>query len=177
MRLTGPGCVKTGVLALSLAILPAAPSRAEAAGEYAAKAAFIYNVALFSSLPGVNGTVRLCVLGRDPFGSALEGLDGKAVGAAKMAVAHPHSGSEALRQCQILFISASEADSVATLADAARDAGVLTISDIKGGARRGVMLELYVEDKRIAFECNGAVARAAGIGLSSKLLRLARAVY
>lgn len=176
MRPTCPGRVKTCLLALFLALLPAA-SRAETATEYAAKAAFIYNVALFSSVPSVNGTMRLCVLGRDPFGAALERLDGKTVGAARMAVAYPHSGSEALKQCQILFISASEGDSVATLADAARDAGVLTISDIKGAARRGVMLELYVEDKRIAFECNGAVARAASIGLSSKLLRLARAVY
>ena len=177
MRSSRPARLVAGVLALSLAILPAAPARAQAATESAAKAAFIYNVALFSNLPGVSGTVRLCVLGRDPFGAALERLEGKSVGEAKMTVAYPHSHSEALRQCQILFISASEADSLGTLAEAAKAAGILSISDSKGAARRGVMLELYVEERRIAFECNGAMARAASIVLSSKLLRLARAVY
>lgn len=176
MRLPCPDRLYAGVLALSLAVL-SAPSHAQAATEYAAKAAFIYNVALFSSLPGMSGTMRLCVLGRDPFGAALDRLEGKAVGEAKMTVAYPHSGREAVRQCQILFISASEGDNLGALADAAKDAGVLTISDIKGAARQGVMLELYVDEKRIAFECNGGAARAASIALSSKLLRLARAVH
>jgi hypothetical protein len=53
-------------------LLPAAAqAQAQAADEYAAKAAFIYNIAQFSTLPNMNGVARLCVLGRDPFGSTL----------------------------------------------------------------------------------------------------------
>jgi hypothetical protein len=170
-------------LALLLPLLPLLPSfmpavaHAQAADEYAAKAAFIYNIALFSTLPNANGVVRLCVLGRDPFGSVLAALDGKALGNARLAVGYPRSSAEALAQCHILFISASEADSLALLADSAKTAGVLTIADVKGAARKGVMLELCVDERRIAFEFNGAAARGAGINLSSKVLRLARAVY
>jgi hypothetical protein len=168
-------CLKR-LLALCCLMLPAAV-RAQAADEYAAKAAFIYNIAQFSTLPNMNGVVRLCVLGRDPFGSALATLEGRPLGNARLAIVYPRSGPEALMQCHILYISASEADDMAALAESARTAGVLTIADTRGAARKGVMLELMLDDRRIAFEFNGAAARGAGVVLSSKVLRLARAIY
>ena len=154
-----------------------AQAQTQAADEYAAKAAFIYNIAQFSTLPNMNGAVRLCVLGRDPFGSALATLEGKPLGNARLSVLYPHSGPEALMQCHILYISASESDDMTALAESARAAGVLTIADTRGAARKGVMLELVLDDRRIAFEFNGAAARGAGVVLSSKVLRLARAIY
>ncbi len=164
--------------ALALALLVPAPAHAEAAAEYAAKAAFIYNIASFSNLAsGRHGVIRLCVLGRDPFGRLLDSLEGKRVGEAKMTIVYPRSSAEALKQCQIIFISASESANMTTLADSGREAGVMTVSDTKGAARLGIMLELSVEDKRIAFEFNAEAARSANIALSSKVLRLARAVY
>jgi hypothetical protein len=166
------------VCAFALALLVPTAACAQAAAEYAAKAAFIYNIALFSHFPtGNNGVIRLCVLGRDPFGDILKKLEGKHLGEAKMTIAYPDSRGEALKQCQIVFISASEVDNIALLADAGRQAGVMTVSDMQGAARKGIMLELNVEDKRIAFEFNAEAARAASITLSSKVLRLARAVY
>jgi hypothetical protein len=169
--------------AAAAVLLWSGPCRAQAQGqvlaaEYEAKAAFIYNIALFTSFPQLDGAqVRLCVLGRDPFDGALQALQGKPVGAARLGVEYPRSALEALRRCQIVFISDSEQDELAALLDASREAPVLTIADMKGAARRGVMLELSVQDKRIAFEFNGAAARAANITLSSKVLRLAKAVY
>jgi hypothetical protein len=164
--------------ALALALLAPTCAQAQAAAEYAAKAAFIYNIALFSSFPKANaGLIRLCVLGRDPFGAALSKLEDKRLGEARITVAYPHSSDEALKQCQIVFISASEADNIGLLADAGKEAGVMTISDTKGAARRGAMLELCMQDQRIVFEFNAAAARTANIALSSKVLRLARAVY
>jgi hypothetical protein len=164
-------------LLLPCCLLSPAAVKAQAADEYAAKAAFIYNIAQFSTLPNMNGAVRLCVLGRDPFGSVLATLEGKPIGNARLSVLYPRSGPEALMQCHILYISASEADDMTTLADSARAAGVLTIADTRGAARKGVMLELVLDDRRIAFEFNGTAARGAGVVLSSKVLRLARAIY
>jgi hypothetical protein len=168
------------LLLLCCLLLPAAAqaqAQTQAADEYAAKAAFIYNIAQFSTLPNMNGVVRLCVLGRDPFGSALATLEGKPLGNARLSVLYPRSGPEALMQCHILYISASETDDMTALADSARAAGVLTIADTRGAARKGVMLELVLDERRIAFEFNGAAARGAGVVLSSKVLRLARAIY
>ncbi|HEX8614496.1 MAG TPA: YfiR family protein [Telluria sp.] len=166
--------------ALALALLLPAPAQAQAqaAAEYAAKAAFIYNIALFATFPNPDAPlVKLCILGRDPFGKLLASLEGKPLGEAKMTVAYPRSGGDALKQCQLVFVSASESDAVTLLAQSARQEGVLTVSDAKGAARLGIMVELDVEDKRIAFEFNAEAARAANITLSSKVLRLARAVH
>lgn len=163
--------------AIALAAAAPGPTRAQT-NEYAAKAAFIYNVAMFSNLAATHaGQVRLCVLGRDPFGELLASLEGKRLGEATMTIAYPHSGAEALKQCQIVFISASEADNLALLAEANKQAGALTIADTRGAARKGIILELSVDDKRIAFDFNAEAARSANITLSSKVLRLARAVY
>ncbi|MFP5390441.1 MAG: YfiR family protein [Gammaproteobacteria bacterium] len=175
-------CTWLRVAAALVALAWPTVGRAQAA-EYEAKAAFIYNIALFTSFPSAsfaNGdaaTLRLCLLGRDPFDGLLQALQGKPVGGARLAVERVVSALDAIRRCQILFIGESEADSLAALAEASREAAVLTIADFKGAARRGVMLELSVQDKRIAFEFNGAAARAANISLSSKVLRLAKAVY
>jgi hypothetical protein len=166
-----------GLLALCMALFAPNMAHAQAVPEYAAKAAFIYNVSLFSSLARAPGIIRLCVLGRDPFGRALDSLEGKTVGEAKLTVSYPRSAGDALKQCQILFIGASEEGSIDDLVDRADGASPLTISDIKGAARRGVMLELSVQNKRIVFECNCKVMRAAGIVLNSNVLRLAHAVY
>lgn len=164
-------------LALTLTVAVAAPAHAQQADEYAAKAAFIYNIALFSSFANAGGTVRLCVLGRDPFEGRLAALEGKPLGQARVTVGYPRSSLEAIAQCQILFIGASEADDIAALAGRARAAGVLTIADTGGAANKGVMLELDVNERRIAFEFNATAARAAGISVSSKALRLARAIH
>lgn len=168
-----------GLISLvGLILLWPACVRAQTASEYAAKAAFIYNIALFTTFPSTDaGLIRLCVLGRNPFDGALQTLQGKAVGSARLTVEHPGSVAEAMKRCQILFISESEADSLQVLAEAARDAAVLSVADIRGAAKRGVMLELSVQEQRIGFEFNGAVARSANIALSSKVLRLAKAVY
>ena len=164
--------------ALCLAsLLALVPAQVRAADEYAAKAAFIYNIALFSSFANTAGAVRLCVLGRDPFGPVLAALDGRALGRGHLAVGYPRSGVEAIAQCQILFIGASEADDLAPLAERAKAAGVLTIADVEGAVRKGVMLELGVDEHRIGFEFNASAAHAAGVTLSSKVLRLARAIH
>lgn len=166
------------IVASSAVLLWPAYCGAQSAAEYAAKAAFIYNIALFTKFPQADaGLVRLCILGRDPFGGALAALQGKPVGPAKLVVERPRSAADALKRCQILFISDSEADGIAALVEAGKDAPVLTVADLAGAARKGVMLELNVQDRRIAFEFNGAAARAANITVSSKVLRLAKAVY
>lgn len=170
-------CVRIFAYLAPIILWPVTAS-AESADEYAAKAAFIYNIALFSTFPDQSqDTLHLCVLGRDPFGSTLKAMEGKLVGAKKLAVHYPKSSTEAAKRCRIVFISSSEVDNLQAIVDSAQEAGTLTVADTRGAAQKGVMVELAVEDKRIAFEINNERARAANITISSKVLRLARVVY
>ncbi|MFT5643257.1 MAG: hypothetical protein ACI83P_000802 [Janthinobacterium sp.] len=143
--------------------------------EYALKAAFIYNFALFTTWPDrLDRTITLCVLGPDPFGAALDPLNGKQVGAAKLAVRRMKNRSEAVSGCQIVFVAESELDNYL---DAQVAPGVLTIADSKGAAQRGIMIELTAENRKIGFEFNQTKALQASVPVSSKLLRIARRVY
>lgn len=167
-------------LSLCLAISLAWPgiACARAADEYVAKAAFLYNLVLFSTFAEASKeTIYLCVLGRDPFGPALSSLEGKSVGSAKLGVRFPKTSTEAIMQCRILFVSASEEHNIIAIAGWAREAGILTVTDVQGAARKGIMVQIGIEDKKIVFEFNNESARAASVAVSSKVLRLARAVY
>jgi hypothetical protein len=147
--------------------------------EYTLKAAFIYNFARFTAWPDrPDKLLHLCVLGRDPFGSALDTINNKEVGQLRIVVKRLRNADDAMRTCQIVFITDSEVESFEMLPESLRRAaGVLTIADREGTARQGVIIEMTTDDRKIAFEFNQDSARRARVEISSKLLRLARKVY
>jgi hypothetical protein len=51
---------------------------------------------------------------------------------------------------------------------------VLTVSDAEGFTSQGGVIGLLLEDDRVRFEIGVAAAQAAGLQISSKLLRLSR---
>jgi len=144
--------------------------------EYRLKAAFLYNFALFTDWSaGVGPTLNLCVYGHDPFGSEIDGLEGKAVGERHIAV-HRLTDIEALRDCQFVFITDSAIGSLPRVLAGLRGASVLTVADSPGAVDQGVVLNMNVVNNRVTFEANLAAAHDAKINLSSKLLRLATRV-
>lgn len=155
----------------------AASARAEDTPEYRLKAAILYNFALFTEWPPAPGTVfNLCVVGRDPFGADIDALQGKLVGA-RSVVVQRKAETDSLAACHLAFIAASSGGALPRVVDALRGQPVLTVADTPGAARQGVTLNLALAQGRISFEANVAVARAAGVQLSSKLLRLATEVH
>ena len=167
-----------GWLALSLSLmglmLPSA--RADESPEYRLKTAFLYNFALFTEWPGeVGATLTLCIHGQDPFGEDLEELQGKAVGKRTLALQRK-AGIDALKACQIVFVSSQGARPLARVLEELRDRPTLTVADTPGAARQGVMLNMAVVQNKVSFEANLQAARVARLTLSSKLLRLATEV-
>ena len=53
------------------------------------------------------------------------------------------------------------------------DGAVLTVADSPGATRRGVILNMSINQGKVAFEVNLKAAKAARLKLSSKVLRLA----
>jgi hypothetical protein len=146
--------------------------------EYEVKAAFIHNIAKFVDWPAAlppSGSARLCLLGSNPFGNALDTLQGKPLGRLNWEVVQPGSGN-GLKNCRVLFIAASERDSLENVLQSVGGSPVLTMGDTAGYAERGVMVNFYLEENKVRFEINREAAARAGIGISSQLLRLARIV-
>jgi len=163
-------------LCLAAPLSTARSAHAEELPEYGLKAAFLYNFALFTEWPAeVGPTLNLCVVGPDPFGKDIDGLQGKAVGARSIAVQRRRA-NQPLESCQVLFLSAPGIDALPAVLEAVRGRPVLTVADSPGAARQGVALNMTVVRSKVVFEANLRAARAAGIVLSSKLLRLATEV-
>jgi len=154
----------------------ALPALADELPEYRLKAAFLFNFALFTEWPAeVGGVLNLCVHGTDPFGKEIDLLQGKAVGSRTIDVQRKHVG-ESLKDCQIVFVAPSAIGTLPQVLESVRGRPVLTVADSVGAARKGATLNLAVDQNKVSFEVNLQAARAAGLTLSSKLLRLAAGV-
>jgi hypothetical protein len=162
---------------LLLLVITASAHAVESVPEYELKAAFLYNFALFTEWPGKpEGVLTMCLYGKDHFGAAVDSIEGKQVKNASIRIRRPDSLSQ-LRGCHMLFIADSELHQLQEILDAVRDAPVLTVTDSKGAGRAGVMINLMLVEQRVTFEINTAAVQAAGLGISSKLLRLAHVLY
>ncbi len=156
------------------------PTAATASREYLLKAAFLYNLANFTTWPteafsGPQKPLRLCILGEDPFGVALESIEGKSIKQRPLVVIRIAQVSDA-EACQILFISTSEEERLRAILHYLHERPILTVADIPNFARVGGIIGLKTVEDRIRFNINVDAANAADLKLSSKLLRLGNIV-
>jgi hypothetical protein len=79
-------------------------------------------------------------------------------------------------ECQILYIDSSESGQLPQILAALEHRNTLTVSDLDGSSQRGVMIQFVTENNRIRLRINVESARAAGLTISSKLLRTAEIV-
>ena len=177
-----PRLLAISMLLLALISCPGKASCGESPKptEYEVKAAYIYNFTKYVEWPsgsfqGRSKTIRVCVIGDDPFGSSLTALNGKRVGKRSVRIRRNTSLHD-VRSCEILFISGSEEENLDQIMKAINGSLVLTIGDSEGFARKGVMINFYMENNKVRFEINPKAAMRAGLRISSNLLRIARIV-
>jgi hypothetical protein len=148
--------------------------------EYLIKAGFLYNFPKFTEWPeaaflGESTTLEVCVLGEDPFGAALESIEGKPIGQKSV---HTRRAAE-LRDtvgCHVVFVSASERAQLATILTALDASPVLTVSDVPEFSQAGGMITLQTVNNQIRFQINLIAAERARLRFSSKMLMLAEIV-
>jgi|SRR5580658_1487567 hypothetical protein len=149
--------------------------------EYQVKAAYLYNFGRFVEWPAKgatpqNSSFTICILGEDPFGQALDAtLAGETIGSQRV-TARRISSPQMSGDCQILFISSSEASRLNKIIEALDKNAVLTVSDIPQFSQRQGMIQFVQEENRIRFEVNLTATQRAGLTLSSELLKVATAV-
>jgi len=167
-------------LAAALALVAAAgppPLRAQGL-EYEVKAAFVFNFIQFVQWPAAlsetSAPFHVCVYGDNPFGQMLERtvqgeqVNGRSIEIELVAVGAP------LTPCHVLFVPRSQSSRAPAALRAASGAPVLTIGESPEFLKAGGMINLFVEQGRVRFDVNLAAAGAQGLGLSSRLLRVAR---
>jgi hypothetical protein len=166
------------VLVLGTPVLRAQQSKAP---EYKVKATYLYNFGRFvewrPSLAASQGdSFSICVIGQDPFGTALDGILADEIIGGKAVVAKRIAKPQDALNCRVLYISSSEDSRLKEVLGALDKAGVLTVSDIPQFLQRGGMIQFVMVGNKIRFEVNLTSAQDAGLTLSSDLLKVAEAV-
>jgi len=145
--------------------------------EYQIKAAFLLNFARFIDWPaapsGGFDPLNFCVLGRDPFGSALEeAMEGQSVHGQPVQVRRIADVSE-LSSCQAVFLPGSEMYRSDELIKALSDRSVLTVGEAKDFALRGGVINFVMQEGKVRFQINPAAAARAHLKINFRLLQLA----
>jgi hypothetical protein len=150
-------------------------------GEYQVKAAFLFNFAKFvewppSSFPDASAPLRICVLGRDPFGEELRNITKDKTVSGRRLEVDQVVDLRVARTCHILFIASSEKAQMKQILASLRGTDALTVGDTKGFVEQGGMINFVLENSRVQFEVNRKAAEQGGLKISSKLLSVARLV-
>ncbi|HJY42365.1 MAG TPA: YfiR family protein [Steroidobacteraceae bacterium] len=170
---------RLGVLIVGLMLL--AGDASAALSEHRVKAVFLFNFSKFvewppSAFAAADAPFVIGVFGRDPFGSDLDDVArGETVNGRPLLVRRVQTAQDAAA-CQILFIPQSERASLDDILAALARSNTLTVSDLDGAAQRGAMIRLITDHDKVRLRINVESARAAGLTISSKLLRSAEIV-
>ena len=146
---------------------------AEPISEYAMKATYLYNFAVFTEWPSGGETLNLCLIGQDRFGSALGRIEGKNVNGRRLSVARL-STVHNIKSCHILFVSEDEVLNMRSILDEVGELPVLIVTDTP--VQSGAMIVVAAEGQRLTFDINNELAKRARLNISSKLLQLAKNV-
>jgi len=144
--------------------------------EYQVKAAFLYNFAKFIEWPSnafhdPDSPIRICVLGKDPFGEALDSIKNKNVGARKLVIERLRR-SDSLDKCQLLFISDSEKNNLPEILKGVKKWPVLTVGDMQGFIQSGGIISFVSKGNQVSFEINLDAVERSKIKVSSQLLQV-----
>ena len=167
------------VLIAALIAVPA-PARAQIdSGTHTdIKAAFLLSFAKFTEWHSLAPATSLvmCVVGDQRVANALaEAVRGQRVRDRSLQVQGVDSDG-ILKSCNLLFISTSIIQNAGPLLATLKRLPILTVSDSQGFAQSSGIIELYVEAGRMRFAVNPGAGSRAGLGLSSRVLNLARIV-
>lgn len=157
--------------------------------QYQVKAAFIYNFIKFvewpqEKLPEKNSPYVIGVLGTDidPFFDPHwftnyldQAVNGKTINDRKLLVKRSDRASN-LKDCHLIFISASERNRMKDVLAALDQTGILTISETENFCQQGGMINFFMASGKVRFEINAHAAESAGLKISSKLLNVAKIV-
>jgi uncharacterized protein DUF4154 len=168
------------VLWLCVTAASAASAQTRPPAQHEVEAAYLYQFGRYvdwpSTRPPNSEGFNICVLGADPFGSALDDIvRGKVIADQQVAIKRILRAGDS-QNCRIVFVSPSEESRVPVILKALEGTGIVTVGRGAQFTRRGGMIAFTSEDKKVRFIVNLTAADAANVRLSSQLLRVAASV-
>lgn len=152
---------------------------AQPADEYTIKAVWLERFTRFIDWPKNNRVndhrknFTIGIIGTDPFNGKLEQVyNDQRIKNKPVTVLRLESYAE-IEKCDLLFISASEADQLANILNKTWNKAILTISDTPGFGQKGVLINFYWDLEKIRFEINEKAVNDSGLYFGFRLLNAA----
>ncbi len=149
-----------------------------ASSRYQIILAYIYNFTQFTTWPSgaVGSDFSVCVVGDNPFGSSLTALRTRSVDGRKIVTRLYRHMVDGISACNVLFIAEAERGNEGDIMKAVKGTPVLTMSDMDGFVDGGGMVEFARNEQKVGIRIGLRGVQAAGLTISSKLLRIAETV-
>ena len=173
----------TFAMALGATLSPGSAPSESAAGEYEVKAAFLLNFARLvewpeDAFPDAHSPLTVGLLSAAPSSESeriQKFLAGKSVGSRKVQVQQIESAEE-VGGFHLVFVGASSGAEAGEVAGATGGGPVLLVGESDGFANEGGAINFFTVGNKIRFEINPRAAEAAGLRVSSRLLRVAKII-
>ncbi len=150
--------------------------------EYLIKAVFIEKFTRFiewpknSSVYNKSHPFKISVIGEDPFKGKLEEYySDKEIKNKSVEIEYHESFNDSIN-CNILFVAEIDDDEIEDIISYAKIKSILTVSDTKGYAKKGIIINFFIDENKIRFEINEKSARDNNISISHLLLNTARII-
>jgi len=102
-------------------------------------------------------------------------LEGKRVNSKPIKVIYINNINN-LKDSDILYISQSSSQNLQSIFKAIKNKNILTISDIRGFAQKGGMIQLYTKNQKLKLRINVNSVKAENLKIKSSLLRISTLV-
>jgi len=157
---------------------PVAAGQRTATAEDDIKATFLFNFTKYIEWPDADKleAFRVCVVAEPAFGAAVDRTIAGETALGRPLARVSLSAPDAARGCQILFLGHLEDARLDRWFATVRGAPVLVVGETRSAWAHGAQVNFVLEDNRVRFDVNLDAASAAGLAVSSKLLRVARQV-
>ncbi len=169
------------ILVCSLTIPLVCRAQTSSASEDDVRAAMVSHLPLFVEWPAAKVDVthpqfRVCLLGADPIGPALEAAFHNAATLPMPIVFSRVSLSDHLESCYLLYIGSATRGNLYKLIAELAQSSVLTVSERPIDLATGEVIGLPLEENHVRIEVNLGAAQKSKLIISSRLLSLATMV-
>jgi hypothetical protein len=159
------------------------PENGSIQDEYLIKAAFLYGFGQNVDWPDSSFTSDrapfvIGILGKDPFGGALQEIARKKTIQGKKIKIREFAAAKDFREpCHILFIPKTVShEEQRTAIEKISRVGLLTVGESPGFAEDGGIVNLYIDGDSVRFELNLEAARRAKLRMDAQLQKLSKPV-
>ena len=149
--------------------------------EYKIKAVFLFNFTQFVEWPAnafnkEDDPFVIGILGKDPFGSYIDNaIADEKMGTHPITIVRYNNVSE-VNNCQMLFISSNDDESLLEILSLLSNRSILTVSDAPGFVQAGGVIGFITLKNKIKLQVNLNAAKTANLNISSKLLSVAEII-